>query len=182
MSLATYYNNIVKPDFLTKFNIKNSINISHLDSVVLSIIFTKSDVQIFSTKEILKGLLILELITEQKACVYNITTKVKKKKKLIGFNCKITLRKKKLYNFLNMLLVLKKKKILSKFTNKDLSFNKNGNCFMVLKDISNLTNIPLSLFFRWKTPLKIYFIASKGSFMTRKDIKNKILLNLLTLI
>ncbi len=160
MYLSNYYLNVIRLDLLTKLILQKTKNIFNIEYITVAVTLNQNELGIFSMKDVIKSVLILELITGQKASIYNITNQSKNKTKLIGFKCKVSLRKINIFKLLNMLLILKRKRLLI-LTKDDLSANKEGNYFLVLKNILNLNKIPLSLFFRWKIPLKIYFKFKK---------------------
>lgn len=94
--LNKHYTNITRPDLLIKNKYKNIFNIPEIKKIVLNIATN-------SKKKIIGPLLMLEIITGQKAKI------IKAKKSVASFNlrknyyiaCKVTLHNQNMYEFLN---------------------------------------------------------------------------------
>jgi large subunit ribosomal protein L5 len=99
LNIKKNYNNIIRPDLILKKKYKNIMEIPKIKKIVLNI-------TINSKNKIIEPLMILELITGQKAII------LKAKKSISSFGirknqyiaCKTTLNKENMYNFLNKLI------------------------------------------------------------------------------
>jgi large subunit ribosomal protein L5 len=108
-------------DFLSKFNVLNTITKKKCIKIVLNFGFKSIK---FDKKQMILHFLILELLTNQK-CVLTMSKKnliVFKIKKGSITGCKVTLRNETLYNFLNtLLLALPRSEIFKGFSFKTTS-------------------------------------------------------------
>src|SRR5688572_3941706 len=132
-----YYNQILKYDFLNKFNYKNINQIPKIKKIILNF-----NCKNFDVKKIAIAILALELITAQKSTVtkskkVSINLKIRKGHPV---GCKVILKKDKLENFLLKLL----NKIFPELKNfKGIilrSHSKNSLSF-VLKDLINFNEL-----------------------------------------
>ena len=96
---------LINNDLLTKFNYTSIFELYNFKSIKLVLKFHQNLSNTgFNTKDLLKGLLLLKLLTKQKVALYCIKTLIKNKFKLVGFKCKVTLSKLQRYEFFNLLL------------------------------------------------------------------------------
>lgn len=111
--ITSYYDNIVKVDFLNKFIYQNTLNIPKIQKIYLTFTFKKFD---FIT--VLNSLIALELITLQKSTIAQERFRkiVIKTKKGRPVKCQITLRKNSMKFFIFRLWsdVFSKSKLLIK--------------------------------------------------------------------
>lgn len=143
--LQNYTKNIVKYDFINKFNYNLSVNIPKLHFIILQFKLKKYDV-----KSLISALTALHLITLQKGVltssrISNISFKIRKGQPI---GCKITLRKNKLNTFLlvfiNKIVTtynLKTYKIYNLFSiniKNILIFNELEQNYLFFKNVSNL--------------------------------------------
>lgn len=167
--MKSYYNQIVKYDFLNKFHYKNVNQIPKIKKIILNFNCKNSDI-----KKLAVAILALELITTQKS------TLTKSKKVLINLKirkghptgCKVVLKKDKLESFFSKLL----NKIFPELKNfKGLIpqlHNKNSFSF-ILKDLINFeelnsnfylfTNLPtlnITLVYNTNTVKELFFFLN----------------------
>ena len=135
--IKTYYNQILKYDFLNKFNYKNINQISRIEKIILNF-----NCKNFDIKKIATAILALELITTQKSIItkskkVSINLKIRKGHPV---GCKVILKKDKLESFLLKLLnkIFPELKNFKGFTFK--SRNKNSLTF-ALKDLINFNEL-----------------------------------------
>lgn len=135
--INNYYNQILKYDFLNKFNYKNINQIPKIKKIILNF-----NCKSFEIKKIAIAVLALELITRQKSVVtkskkVSINLKIRKGHPV---GCKVILKKEKMEDFFFKLL----NKIFPELKNfKGLIFqlrNKNSLSF-ALKDLINFNEL-----------------------------------------
>lgn len=97
--------NIVSSDLIYKLNPKNLHNIICLNDIVLKSTINTS---INDPKDIIFGLVVLELLTNQKAKLSRTRKSVAvfKTRKFVPISSKITLRRKKLYSCIDFLICI----------------------------------------------------------------------------
>jgi len=99
INLKNNNTNIIRPDLILKLKNKNIMETAHIKKIVLNI-------TINSKNKIIEPLMMLELISKQKAII------IKAKKSISSFNirknqyiaCKVTLTNSNMYSFLNQLI------------------------------------------------------------------------------
>jgi len=135
--IKNYYNQVLKYDFLNKFNYKNINQIPRIEKIILNF-----NCKNFDIKKIATAILALELITTQKSVItkskkVSINLKIRKGHPV---GCKVILKKDKLESFLLKLL----NKIFPELKNfKGLTFksrSKNSLTF-ALKDLINFNEL-----------------------------------------
>src|SRR6476660_5949384 len=99
--IKNYYNQVLKYDFLNKFNYKNINQIPRIEKIILNF-----NCKNFDIKKIATAILALELITTQKSVItkskkVSINLKIRKGHPV---GCKVILKKDKLESFLLKLL------------------------------------------------------------------------------
>lgn len=104
LRFKNYTNNIVKLDFLTKFNVINNLNQGQIKKIILNFSFKPIN---FNKKKIIPFLMALELIVGQKSKLTRskkalMTLKIREGA-IVG--CKVTLSKDNLYQFYDYLLI-----------------------------------------------------------------------------
>jgi large subunit ribosomal protein L5 len=160
-----YYSNIIKKDYLLKFNDHN-LNLTKIPKI--NYIILKLDLINMNHSRIISSLFALELITNNSGTVY-----LPKKLKLnLSFksghpiSCKVILRKKKLYNFMSLLFTV----ILPNLNNYNsiiITNKKNSlrNFILNLKQLTVFHDIEHGYqFFKHLKNLSIIFNVNKSSF------------------
>jgi large subunit ribosomal protein L5 len=128
----SYYNNIIKYDFINKFYYKNHKKIPKLNKIILN--FNCKNINL---KLLISSIVALELITAQKSVLIsskksNITLKIRKGNPI---GCKVTLRKEKMYIFFFRLVseIFPNLKMFNGFLNKKLKKSLNSFSFKIPK-------------------------------------------------
>ena len=103
--LQTWNKNIVSSDLVYKLNPKNIHDLTRFENVVLKSCINSS---IQDQKDIIFGLVALELLTNQKAKVSRTRKSIAafKTRKFMPISTKVTLRKKNLYNYLDFFICI----------------------------------------------------------------------------
>ena len=101
--LQIWNKNIVSSDLIYKLNSKNLNNIISLNNIVLKSTINTS---ISDPKDIIFGLVALELLTNQKAKISRTRKSIAafKTRKFVPISSKVTLRKRKLYSCIDFLI------------------------------------------------------------------------------
>lgn len=101
--LQIWNKNIVSSDLIYKLNSKNLNNIISLTNIVLKSTINTS---ISDPKDIIFGLVALELLTNQKAKISRTRKSIAafKTRKFVPISSKVTLRKRKLYSCIDFLI------------------------------------------------------------------------------
>ena len=158
--IKNYYNQVLKYDFLNKFNYKNINQIPRIEKIILNF-----NCKNFDIKKIATAILALELITTQKSVItkskkVSINLKIRKGHPV---GCKVILKKDKLESFLLKLL----NKIFPELKNfKGLTFksrSKNSLTF-ALKDLINFNELNSNFYLFTNLPaLNITLIYSTNN-------------------
>lgn len=115
--LELYYENVIRPDLISKLNIKNVMDVPKIEKIVISLGVKEA---VNNREELLPALLALEYITKQKAIVTKSKRAISgfKLRKDVGIGCKVTLRGDNLYYFLDNFIniVLPRKRDLNVFS------------------------------------------------------------------
>ena len=137
--LQIWNKNIVSSDLIYKLNPKNLNNIIGLNDVVLKSTINTS---INDPKDVIFGLVALELLTNQKAKVSRTRKSIAafKTRKLVPISSKVTLRKKKMYSCIDFLIcvVFPKWTQLKELEKRSLVITKTS----ISLGFSNLTMFP----------------------------------------
>jgi hypothetical protein len=103
-----WYDEIVKRDLVLKMGYKNPYEVPEIKKIILFFDIKKDKVNV---KSIVSALYILELLTGQKAIIFQKRGKSKYMNKSMA--CKVTLRNESMYNFLSLFCLILLPKILS---------------------------------------------------------------------
>jgi len=158
--LNNYYNQVLKYDFLNKFNYKSINQIPKIEKIILNF-----NCKSFDLKKITTAILTLELISAKKS-IFTKSKKISinlKLRKGHPVGCKVILEKEKLENFLLKLL----NKILPELKNfkglRQKVYHKNSFSFS-LKDLTNFDEINSNFYLFTNLPsLNITFVCSTNS-------------------
>ena len=173
-----YLDNIVKYDFITKFNEKKKYFTPKVTKVILEFKFKNS-----LNSDIISSLLALELITNQKPVILlsrndkNLNLKIKSGSPI---GCTVTLRKDYMNNFLFYLFFVKlpysnslKNIIITDIKHKNITFNfKDLSIFDFIEDnyylFKNLKGLTVSLITNSNNSIVTSFLMNSLKVPTRK--------------
>lgn len=101
--LQIWHKNVVTVDLLYKLNSTNLHNITQLKTIILKSTINTS---VSEPKDIIFGLVILELLSNQKAKILKTRKSIAafKTRKSIPISSKVTIRSKNLYNYMDFLI------------------------------------------------------------------------------
>ena len=132
--LQEYYYDIVRLDMIRKFNYENTLNVPKIDKIILNMGIKEAALD---KKQILSPLLILELITGQKAVITKAKKAVSNFKIRKGFpiGVKVTLRGDSMYDFLSKLITVVLPRIRDFKGFSVHSINTQGNLSFGIRDL-----------------------------------------------
>ena len=167
LRLEYFYNYIIRPENLLKYNIFNIFNILSFKCLEIYIIF--SDLINEEDLSLIHSFYILEFFSLQKPYIKKILIGSKKRKKSFFFVYKLTLRNHHLFNFLDYFLscclpLFKNRQIFL----KDIFDFKGDFCFF-FKDMNVFFKIP-GQFLHFNQGF-FFFFKIFGKFYERKNFK-----------
>lgn len=131
--LKTFYENVIRPDLLTKGNYKSIMEVPALSKITLHMTIKDT---LNDKKSIVNGLILLERITGQRPTVIRSRKSVAsfhlKEGSIIG--CKVSLTGENMYNFLDKLVYIVLPRVKDFKTIESSSFQANGNYSLGLSD------------------------------------------------
>ena len=165
-SLKKYYNNIIKYNFITKFNYKKITNIPEVTKIIINF-----NCKNFELKHLATSLLALQLITKKKGTLTtakkpNIILKIKKGNPV---GCKVNLKKKDMYSFLLIFITkivpflkdviqkkIKKNNVITYTITNTLIFKELEKNYLMF---NNLKNININIVTTAKTKQELFFFS-----------------------
>jgi ribosomal protein L5 len=169
-----FYNNIVRPEILLKYDIKNIYSIPRFKSIDFYILL--SDLKTEEDLDLIKSFHILEFFCLQRPYIKKFFIGSKQGKKSVFFLLKCTLRKKKMYNFLDYFIHLALPYYAVRQLKLKVKFNKdNNNICIFLKDLNVFFKMPD----RFLSFNKGFFFIIRLSNTEKNKKNNNILFNFL---
>jgi len=137
--LQIWHRNIVTVDLLYKLNSTNLHDITHLKNIILKSTINTS---VLEPKDIIFGLVVLELLSNQKAKILKTRKSIAafKTRKSIPISSKVTIRSKNLYNYIDFLICIALPK-LSEFNSLNIKSVVNSKKSLSI-GLSNLSMFP----------------------------------------
>ena len=131
--LKADYNARIKPAMMTEFSYKNTMQLPHLDKIVINMGVGEA---VKDTKKVKKAAEELTLIAGQKAVVTHAKKSVAsfRVREEMPLGCKVTLRGDRMYEFLDRLITIALPRVRDFRGVKASSFDGRGNYAMGLKE------------------------------------------------
>jgi ribosomal protein L5 len=141
MHYKKYYESIVRPCLLSKFNHTNLNEILRFKDCTLTISFYNENAE--EDIRILHALFLLELLSGQKAFVKDVSCLYRAKTKSLVFVLKVSLNDENLFNFLQMFFFIAIPNFRLRYVTRNFKIDKKSfGFFFAFKDMNVFTSLP----------------------------------------
>ncbi len=148
MSYKTYYDLIVRPCLLTKYNYINNNTILNFKKCTLTISFSNDNIE--EDTKVLHSLFLLELLGCQKSHLKNVSCVYRAKTKSLVFVIKVCLHDLFVFNYIQLFLCVILPNFKLRYIKRNLLVNKRSFAYsFAFKDMNIIPTLP-EIYYKWE--------------------------------